>query len=61
MNMPLKTDAIVTVDADQLVTVNIGQATVNPNGTVTVRVSEEAANMLVRYSAATITTPADNT
>jgi len=59
--MALKTDAIVTVAADQLVTVNIGEATVNPNGTVNVRVSAEAANMLVRYGSATITTPADNT
>jgi len=59
--MPLKTDAKVTVNADQLVTVNIGQVKVEPNGTANVQVSAEVANMLVRYGAATVTTAADNT
>ena len=59
--MPLKTEALVTVDADQLVTMNIGYETINPHGTVSVKLPAHVAKELADLGAVTVTTPAVST
>jgi len=56
--MPLKTEAIVQVDADQLVHVNLGYVTELPDGTLTARLPQHVAKELADLGAVTIITDA---
>ncbi len=56
--MPLKTEAEVTVTAEQLVTHNVGKPTVHPDGSLTVKLPSHVAKELEELGAVTITTPA---
>jgi hypothetical protein len=58
--MPDKTQAAVTVNIDEVVTVNLGFATNNLKGATQVRLPNHVAKFFADYKVVTVTTPGAN-